>query len=71
MKTKLQLTVTVEYGKRLTQTQRAQAKRRLANAANHLAGEGLLTGDGSELDYWQAEIIDLKPQKANAPTRQR
>ena len=70
MRTQLQLTVTVAYGKRLTQTQKAEAKRRLANAGNHLAGEGLLTGDGPELDCWQVEIIDLKPTKANAPTRQ-
>ena len=71
MKTKLQLTITAAYSKRLAPTEKAEAKRQLADAANHLAGEGLLTGDGPDLAYWRSDVIELKPKQSNEVARQR
>jgi hypothetical protein len=71
MKTKLQLTITAAFSKRLSPTEKAEAKRQLAAAANHLAGEGLLTGDGPDLAYWRSDVIELKPKQSNEVARQR
>jgi hypothetical protein len=71
MKTKLQLTITVTFSKRLAPREKAEAKRQLADAANHLADEGLLTGDGPELAYWRSDVVELKPIQSNEVGRQR
>lgn len=71
MKTKLRLEITTTYHGRLTPAELSQAKHRLANAANHLAGEGLLTGDETELDSWESRVIEVKPVKRNEPQRKR
>jgi hypothetical protein len=70
-KTKLQLTITAVFSKRLAPTEKAEAKGQLADAANHLAGEGLLTGDGPDLAYWRSDIVELKPIQSNEVARQR
>lgn len=71
MKTKLRLEIQVNYSRKLTHSELAEAKSRLSNAANHLAGEGLLTGDGPELDSWESHILGIKSAKRNEPQRKR
>jgi len=71
MKTKLRLEITTTYSRSLTPAEMAEARSRLTNAASHLAGEGLLTGDGPELDSWQSHVFEIKPVKRNEPQRKR
>jgi hypothetical protein len=71
MKTKLRLEITTTYNRKLTPTEMAQAKNRLANAANHLTGEGLLTGDGPELDSWDSHVLEIKSPKRSEPEHKR
>lgn len=71
MKTKLRLEIRVTYGRKLTRIELAEAKSRLSNAANHLAGEGLLTGDGPELDSWESHVLEIKSAKLHEPQRKR
>lgn len=71
MKTKLRLEIQVNYTRKLTHSELAEAKSRLSNAANHLAGEGLLTGDGPELDSWESRVLEIKPLTRNEPQRKR
>lgn len=71
MKTKLRLEIQVTYGRKLTRSELAEAESRLSNAANHLAGEGLLTGDGPTLDSWESHVLGIKSAKRNEPQRKR
>ena len=71
MKTKLRLEIQVNYSRKLTHIELAEAKSRLTNATNHLAGEGLLTGDGPALDSWESHVIGIKSAKRNEPQRKR
>ncbi len=71
MKTKLRLEITTTHDRRLTPAETTQAKHGLTSAANHLAGEGLLTGNGTELDSWESRVIEVKPVKRNESQRKR
>lgn len=63
MKTKLRLVITLTYSQTLPPAEIRQARERLKSAARHLAGEGLLTGDGPELETWQSRVVKVKPTK--------
>lgn len=71
MKTKLRLEITATYSHGLTPSEMAQAKQRLTDAASHLAGEGLLTGDGPGLESWESHVREIKRPNQNEVRRKR
>jgi hypothetical protein len=71
MKTTLRLEITTSFNRTLTPAEMAQAKHRLTEAANHLAGEGLLTGDGPALDSWESHVLEIKSTKRSEPRHKR
>lgn len=71
MRTKLRLEITTTFNRTLAPAEMAQAKLRLTEAANHLAGEGMLTGDGPELDSWESHVFEIKSPKRSEPRHKR
>ena len=62
MNTSLDLVITCRYTRKLNAADLKEAKRILRQAAEHLAGEGLLTGEALtgtnllELNGWDAKV---------------
>jgi hypothetical protein len=64
-KTVLKLVIDVTYTRELTPDQLKVAVERLKDAADFLAGEGLLTSDHREtpLQNWDAQVFELKTKR--------
>jgi len=69
MNTSLDLVITCRYNRKLNAAELEEAKRILRNAAEHLAGEGTLTGESLtgtnllELNGWDAKVMRTPKRK--------